>query len=206
MFPGGIREIVREGARIGIDPLPQTEQCGRRVAGEDLGVERPERIVPLVEDRPGDRERRHLAEDVKQVLAVALGRVRAEIEVVLVERPAAPVAGAGEARRGRRGRCPRGTARRRIRESRRRPPASGALRARNRRCSRSVRAWTPAGAPSAGTFPGPDVPCTAPAGRLPRSARRRVRSARQSAASITRRPACRLPVGPGLTHGWSAYG
>ena len=94
--PGGIREIVHKGARIGIDPLPQTEQRGRHVA---RGTERPERIVPLVEDRPGDRQRRHLAEDVKQVLAVALGRVRAEIEVVLVKRPAAPGAGAGEARR-----------------------------------------------------------------------------------------------------------
>ena len=97
--PGGIREVVREGARLRIDPLPQAEQPGRRVAGEDLGVERPERIVPLVEYLSGNRERRHRAENVQQVLAIGLFRLRAEIEVVLVECPAAPVAGPGQTRR-----------------------------------------------------------------------------------------------------------
>lgn len=55
--------------------------------------------MPLVEELSGDRQRRHRAEDVQQVLAVGVRWVRAKIQVVLVEGPAAPVAGAGQARR-----------------------------------------------------------------------------------------------------------
>ena len=55
--------------------------------------------MPLVEELSGNRERRHRAENVQQVLAVGLFRARAEIEVVLVQCPAAAVAGAGQTRR-----------------------------------------------------------------------------------------------------------
>ena len=94
MSPGGVREVVREAARVGINPPPQIEQPGRRVA---RGAEGPKRVVLLVEDLVCDRQRSHRTEDMEQVLAVAVGRVRSEIDSVFVERPFAPVAGTGEA-------------------------------------------------------------------------------------------------------------
>ena len=97
--PGRVGEVVREGAGIGVDPLPQAKEAARGVArrGAELRArlfERPDGIVSLVEDAVGDGQRGHRAKDVEQVIAVALFGVRPEVKGVLVERPLAPAAGA----------------------------------------------------------------------------------------------------------------
>ena len=90
---------MREGAGIGVDPLPQAKEAARGVTrgGTELLArffERPDGIVSLVEDTVGNGQRGHRAKNVEQVVAVALFRVRPEVEGVLVERPLAPTAGA----------------------------------------------------------------------------------------------------------------
>ena len=97
--PRRIGEVVREGAGIGVDPLPQAKEATRGVArgGAELLArlfERPDGIVSLVEDAVGDGQRGDRAKDVEQIIAVALCGVRPEVEGVLVERPLAPAAGA----------------------------------------------------------------------------------------------------------------
>ena len=95
--PGRIGEVVYQTTRIGIDPLPQTEQVTYGVArrGVIFPREAPERVVPLIEELPRYRQRRNSAEDLQQELPIGVGGVGAEVERVLVERMLAPFSGPG---------------------------------------------------------------------------------------------------------------
>ena len=91
---GGVSEVVVERAGGGVGALPEAEQVLRAVGG---GAEQVEGVVRIVEP-PEGRQFAYGCEDVEQVFAVAVGRVRADVEGVLVPRGGQTVTGAGEKR------------------------------------------------------------------------------------------------------------